>query len=72
MLIFSEKMRNIPEVVLCLKHALAGEALYGLVWNPRSVFTRARVYVHVCARLLGFTVASPKGSLGMRLSRGRD
>eukprot|EP00802_Teleaulax_amphioxeia_P009782 Tamp_09803.p1 GENE.Tamp_09803~~Tamp_09803.p1 ORF type:complete len:611 (-),score=99.95 Tamp_09803:293-2053(-) len=37
MLIFSEKMRNIPEVVLCLKHALEGKALYGLVWNPRHV-----------------------------------
>ena len=43
MLIFSEKMRNIPEVVLCLKHALEGKALYGLVWNPRSVCTGARV-----------------------------
>lgn len=35
MLIFTERQRNVPELVRCLKHALEGTKLYGLKWNPR-------------------------------------
>jgi len=38
MLVFSERQRNIPELVLCLKHSLDGTRFYGLHWNPRHTF----------------------------------
>jgi hypothetical protein len=39
MLIFSERQKNIPEMVTCLRHSLQGTRFYGLTWNPRYVLT---------------------------------
>jgi hypothetical protein len=52
MLIFSERMQNIPEVVRCLEHALIGKPLYGVMWNPRSACA------HVCLLACGLACVS--------------